>query len=278
MSVTRPSSTAGSSASCWALLKRWISSRKKTVGSAAGRRRWRRARGPGAPPARPASHGAELLQGGVRRGGDDPRQRRLARAGRPVEDHRVRAALLDGAAQGRALAEQVLLARRARRAIAGRRRAASGRAKASATTRRARRASPASKSWLIHILPRRRRSALRARRVAWRRWPRTSSARRPSCCSAWCASTRSTRPATSARPQELLAGLLRDAGFEVELLGRTDERPNLVARLRGAARRPDAVPALARRHRARRPRGVAARPVVGRRRRRRAVGPRCAST
>ncbi len=30
-SVTRPSSTAGSSASCWALLKRWISSRKKIV-------------------------------------------------------------------------------------------------------------------------------------------------------------------------------------------------------------------------------------------------------
>src|SRR3954453_15755010 len=32
-SVTRPSSTAGSSASCCALLKRWISSRKKIVGS-----------------------------------------------------------------------------------------------------------------------------------------------------------------------------------------------------------------------------------------------------
>ena len=32
MSVSSPSSTAGSSASCWALLKRWISSRKKIVG------------------------------------------------------------------------------------------------------------------------------------------------------------------------------------------------------------------------------------------------------
>ena len=42
MSVTRPSSTAGSSASCWALLKRWISSRKKTVGSASRRRCWAR--------------------------------------------------------------------------------------------------------------------------------------------------------------------------------------------------------------------------------------------
>src|SRR3954449_6768061 len=35
--------------------------------------------------------------------------------------------------------------------------------------------------------------------------------------------------------QEELAAILRDAGFEVELRGRTPERPNLVARLRGAA-------------------------------------------
>ena len=42
-------------------------------------------------------------------------------------------------------------------------------------------------------------------------------------------------PPGDERPaQELLAGMLRDAGFEVELLGRTEERPNLVARLRGA--------------------------------------------
>ena len=38
ISVTSPSSTAGSSASCWALLKRWISSRKKIVGRPALRR------------------------------------------------------------------------------------------------------------------------------------------------------------------------------------------------------------------------------------------------
>jgi acetylornithine deacetylase/succinyl-diaminopimelate desuccinylase-like protein len=43
-------------------------------------------------------------------------------------------------------------------------------------------------------------------------------------------------PPGNERPaQELLAGLLRDAGFEVDLLGRTEERPNLVARLRGSA-------------------------------------------
>src|SRR4051812_49690239 len=34
--------------------------------------------------------------------------------------------------------------------------------------------------------------------------------------------------------QEHLAGLLEGAGLEVELLGRTPERPNLVARLRGS--------------------------------------------
>src|SRR3954463_14997414 len=42
-------------------------------------------------------------------------------------------------------------------------------------------------------------------------------------------------PPGDERPaQELLAALLRDAGFEVTLVGRTDARPNLVARLRGA--------------------------------------------
>ena len=43
-------------------------------------------------------------------------------------------------------------------------------------------------------------------------------------------------PPGNERPaQEHLAALLRDAGFDVELLGRTPERPNLVARLRGDA-------------------------------------------
>jgi acetylornithine deacetylase/succinyl-diaminopimelate desuccinylase-like protein len=41
--------------------------------------------------------------------------------------------------------------------------------------------------------------------------------------------------------QEHLAGMLRDAGFEVELLGRTEDRPNLVARLRGKADGPRLV-------------------------------------
>jgi acetylornithine deacetylase/succinyl-diaminopimelate desuccinylase-like protein len=43
-------------------------------------------------------------------------------------------------------------------------------------------------------------------------------------------------PPGNERPaQEWLAGLLGDAGFEVTLAGRTEPRPNLVARLRGAA-------------------------------------------
>src|SRR4051812_4213749 len=42
-------------------------------------------------------------------------------------------------------------------------------------------------------------------------------------------------PPGDERPaQEHLAGLLEGAGLEVELLGRTPERPNLVARLRGS--------------------------------------------
>ena len=42
-------------------------------------------------------------------------------------------------------------------------------------------------------------------------------------------------PPGNERPaQELLAGLLTQAGFEIDMLGRTEERPNLVARLRGA--------------------------------------------
>jgi acetylornithine deacetylase/succinyl-diaminopimelate desuccinylase-like protein len=46
-------------------------------------------------------------------------------------------------------------------------------------------------------------------------------------------------PPGAERPaQELLAGLLEDAGFDVALLGRTEERPNLVARLRGAGEGP----------------------------------------
>jgi acetylornithine deacetylase/succinyl-diaminopimelate desuccinylase-like protein len=45
-------------------------------------------------------------------------------------------------------------------------------------------------------------------------------------------------PGNERAAQEPLATLLRDAGFEVKLLGRSDERPNLVARLRGTSEGP----------------------------------------
>ena len=40
-------------------------------------------------------------------------------------------------------------------------------------------------------------------------------------------------PGAERAAQEFLAGLLRDAGFEVDLVGRHEDRPNLIARLRG---------------------------------------------
>ncbi len=69
-------------------------------------------------------------------------------------------------------------------------------------------------------------------------------------------------PGNERAAQEYLAAQLQDAGFEVTLVGRTEPRPNLVARLRGAAGRTEPVPALARRHRPGQPRRMAARPVV----------------
>src|SRR5690349_4561919 len=55
-------------------------------------------------------HGRQLLEVGAGRGRDNPRERRLPAPGRPVEDRRMDAVLLDRAAQGRPLAEHVLLA------------------------------------------------------------------------------------------------------------------------------------------------------------------------
>ena len=81
-------------------------------------------------------------------------------------------------------------------------------------------------------------------------------------------------PGNERAAQEHLAGVLGDAGFECELLGRTPERPNLVARLDGARAGPRAVPALARRHGPRDAVGVDARPVVRRPRRRLRLGAR----
>ena len=110
ISVISPSSTAGSSASCWALLKRWISSRKRIV---------RRPVEP-EPLAGPRQHlahvpdggrhGRQLLELRAGRVGDDPRERRLARAGRAVEHERRHAVGLDREPQRPARPDHVLLA------------------------------------------------------------------------------------------------------------------------------------------------------------------------
>ena len=55
-------------------------------------------------------HGAQLLEHRPRVLGEDPRERRLAGAGRPVQDHRMGVTLFDRRAQRRVAAEQVLLA------------------------------------------------------------------------------------------------------------------------------------------------------------------------
>src|SRR3954452_24670849 len=109
--ITVPSSTAGSSVSCCALLKRWISSRKKIVRSPlVSRRCWARS-STARTSARPAvtavgsPDGGRLLEGGARVHVQQPGERGLARARRPVQDHRVRAALLDRRAQRRAAPE-----------------------------------------------------------------------------------------------------------------------------------------------------------------------------
>ena len=91
ISVTSPSSTAGSSASCWALLKRWISSRKKIVALAARARAGaRRARSPRAPPRARRSPRTPPRRRRARSRRSEPGERRLAGARRPVQDHRVR--------------------------------------------------------------------------------------------------------------------------------------------------------------------------------------------
>ena len=63
-------------------------------------------------------------------------------------------------------------------------------------------------------------------------------------------------PGNERAAQEELAAYLADAGFEVKLLGATPERPNLVARLRGAADGPTLCLLVARRHRLRDARGL----------------------
>ena len=110
ISVTRPDSTTGRSASCWALLKRWISSMKSTVRWPLRAEALARAHDHGLHVGLARRDGRELLEDRLRAGGDDARERRLAGAGRAEEERGRDAVLLDRAAQRRALADELRLA------------------------------------------------------------------------------------------------------------------------------------------------------------------------
>ena len=105
-----PSSTAGRSTSCCALLKRWISSRKRIVASPLVARRWPARSITSRTSWRPGVDRGHLLERGFRLPRHQARERRLAGAGRAVEHHRVRPPLVDRRPQRRAGLEQVLLA------------------------------------------------------------------------------------------------------------------------------------------------------------------------
>ena len=126
ISVTRPSSTACRTESCWRLSKRWISSMKRSVRSPFAPSRSRARASTRADVVHAGRHGRELLEGRRRRLGDDPRDRRLPDPGRPVQDHRRRPPLVDRPTQGAARAEHAASDRRARPASAAGCRCGSG--------------------------------------------------------------------------------------------------------------------------------------------------------
>ena len=151
--------------------------------------------------------------------------------------------------------------------------------KAAASTRAARRRRSAARS----------RSRCSSRMRAARRWRATSRSSARSSAEARSADQRMSAESPAREAQELLRALIRfntvnppgseraaqeylaahlsDAGFACELLGAEPQRPNLIARLRAGERCParaDAVLPRTRRHRARRPRRVAPRSLVGR--------------
>ena len=110
MSVMVPASTCGSSASCCALLKRWISSTNSTVRSPCWSRRVAASATASRRSLTPGQHRGERHEARVRLGRQQPRQRRLAGAGRPPQDQRRQLARLERAPQQLARPEEVRLA------------------------------------------------------------------------------------------------------------------------------------------------------------------------
>ena len=110
ISVSVPSSTAGSSASCWALVKRWISSRNRIVPWSRSPSRCRARSITSRTSLTPAVTADICSNARAVRAGDGQRQRGLAGAGRAPEDRRRQAVLLDQPPQRPARADQVVLA------------------------------------------------------------------------------------------------------------------------------------------------------------------------
>ena len=109
-SVIVPSSTCGRSASCWALLKRWISSRNRTVRVRVERESLLRLGDRGAH-VRDAGHDRrQRRELGTDLPGEEPGEAGLARAGRAPEDEGSEVATGDAPAERPALADEVLLA------------------------------------------------------------------------------------------------------------------------------------------------------------------------
>ena len=108
--ITTPSSTPGKSTSCWALLKRWISSMKSSVFWPAGREAVVGGGEHLAQLLHAAGHGAELLEMAAALLGQQPCQGGLAGAGRAVEDHRAQPVGRQQPPQQLPLAEKMLLA------------------------------------------------------------------------------------------------------------------------------------------------------------------------
>ena len=120
------SRSRASKRSCWDLLKRWTSSMNSTVRCAGSPSRSCARADRFAHVLHAARDGRQAL-GRVARGvREDPRQRRLAGAGRTPEDHRGELAGLDESSQRAVRADEVRPGRRVRRAcaVAGAQRAA----------------------------------------------------------------------------------------------------------------------------------------------------------
>ena len=126
MRVTVPSSTWGRMTSCWALLKRWISSTNRMVALAVHPSAVAGFGDDTSQVGHAGGDGADRLEGGLGNGGHEPGEGGLARAGRPPEDEGGQTTGGDGAEQDAVTTRLPAADRRTRRRCGGRIRSASG--------------------------------------------------------------------------------------------------------------------------------------------------------